>query len=661
MAQGIYTPLQLTAGSALLNNQGLKPLPSALTGAISSYNATTLITNLLLAIQYGITLTGTSGTTYNNLLSMGASVCPALGDSIPAAPLGNFTNLTASTAGFAGLVQQTGNNYLGNGDVGKFAQGFLAIQGYSSSTNALVNSVVNAQTYLGPTFTSMDSLVTNGISNINSNFSGLATDLANQGQLTNTNNLANYGTPGAVLQQLAAVGQMTGGLMSAVQNPLLAAGLSNQDITTLLAGPAGTTEREYNTLQMRAYQGMTQVTGDNLAQVLDILDVTTPNLTSMADLLDPVMIFPNSYATMQAPTPTGWTPIYGPGTSVNMDLAQNVANYLPTATGCEELGKVIPPDQAVANKSIQTALQQITGIPDTTILDLAQTIQGSTPDQWNLDQPYLPNALVATGAPIPTLYRAQQSVPAGTDITDTTYWLPTTLGGLNTMAGLPLVQAQTQALTQPVIDFYNNNYATGSGPNGTVTTCDIIGTAIDFRGFSSRINTVTTTITTMQSNGWLNTLNTIYTNMLGAIDAMDLQTYIDAANAEIAVLAASYPTYVSTLNTNWVYVATYLSKEKGYQTETNLDYANLTAGDKTVIYGFMQQLLVYGTETDEFGSAYFITQIADTSILGGQAMIGCLREGQNLQRMQASRINVDYTPSTTPAVTPVPAVVPVVG
>jgi hypothetical protein len=69
---------------------------------------------------------------------------------------------------------------------------------------------------------------------------------------------------------------------------------------------------------------MTNVTGDALTQVLDILDVTTPNLTSMADLLNPEMIFPNSYTTMQTPSPNGWIPIYGPNASVNMSLAQNV-------------------------------------------------------------------------------------------------------------------------------------------------------------------------------------------------------------------------------------------------------------------------------------------------------------------------------------------------
>ncbi len=58
----------------------------------------------------------------------------------------NFTNLTpVSTvpAGFSGLIQQTGNNYLGNGDVGRFAQGFI--------TNSSMNSAVRATQILSLT------------------------------------------------------------------------------------------------------------------------------------------------------------------------------------------------------------------------------------------------------------------------------------------------------------------------------------------------------------------------------------------------------------------------------------------------------------------------------------------------------------------------------
>jgi hypothetical protein len=80
--------------------------------------------------------------------------------------------------------------------------------------------------------------------------------------------------------------------------------------------------------------------------------------------------------------------------------------------------------------------------------------------------------------------------------------------------------------------------------------------------------------------------------MLTAIDDATLQPLIDQANADIAFIAATRPSYVSTLNTAWNYIATYLSKEKNYQTQANLDYANLSAGDKAVTFGFIQQLLL---------------------------------------------------------------------
>ena len=51
MAQGILTPLQLTAASALLANTGIDPLPTALTTAIASFNAASPITSFLLAVS----------------------------------------------------------------------------------------------------------------------------------------------------------------------------------------------------------------------------------------------------------------------------------------------------------------------------------------------------------------------------------------------------------------------------------------------------------------------------------------------------------------------------------------------------------------------------------------------------------------------------------
>jgi hypothetical protein len=264
--------------------------------------------------------------------------------------------------------------------------------------------------------------------------------------------------------------------------------------------------------------------------------------------------------------------------------------------------------------------------------------------------------LVFNGQPIPTYYRAQQTVPVGTDITDTNYWLPTTLGGLNTMADLPLIEAQTAPITPAVASYYDS-LATGTGPNGTITTYDVIGLAIDSNDFASRLNTATTAINALQTAGSLATLNTAYVNIVSAIDNTQMATYIADANNAIAALSAS--PYVTTLNTAWVYMANILNMEKGYQVAGSLDYFSLIAGDKLSTQSFVQQLPSYGNDVDAGGPAEFLIQVADTSILGGQAMVGCLREGQNQLRLSQAGIGQNYTPSTEPEVTPVPVVTPV--
>jgi len=672
MAQGILTPLQLTAAAGLLANIGLKPIPPALASAILTFNATTVISNFIAAVNYYKAQSFATQSTLESLLSIGSTVCPALGNSIPASPVGSYPYLSAEylttpfnatdgstldPSGFSELIRQTASAYLGDGDVGRFAQGFMAVQGYINTTNQFINSAVNAQTYLGPTFTSMDALTTNNISQVNPNFDGFGTDLANQGQLTDLGNLNEYGTPGALLQQLAKVGQFQGGLPGFVANSLNAAGVTNTGIANLLNGGSTITPSEYNLLQRQAYQGMQNVTGTDLDQVLQILDVTTPNITTMADLLDQSMIFPNSYTTLQTPTPNGPVPIYGPGTSVNLSLADNVANYLPQPTGCDELSKVIPSGIAVANKAVQSALQQITGIPTTTLPALAETVKGFTPDVWDSNTTYLADALVANGQPIPTFYRAQQDVPAGININNTDYWLPTTVCGLNTMADLPLIQAQTSPIASSVATYFSSTVATGTGPSGTITTCDVIGLAIDHDDFATRLGTATTAINALQAAGSLATLNTAYNNIATAPNDANVLTHIAQANAAIAALSAS--PYVTTLNTAWTYMANLMNLSAKYQTQASINYFTLIPGDKVSTMAFVQNLSQYGTQTDACGPAAFLNSLADTTTLTGQAVVGSLREGHNNQCLNDAGLGVNTTPSATLAVTPVPAVTPV--
>jgi hypothetical protein len=84
-----------------------------------------------------------------------------------------------------------------------------------------------------------------------------------------------------------------------------------------------------DSIQKLMYQAMTTITGSDLAQILGILGVTTANINSVADLLNPFILFPNSFQSLTAPTGNGPAPIYldASGT-VNTLLVSQLPSYV---------------------------------------------------------------------------------------------------------------------------------------------------------------------------------------------------------------------------------------------------------------------------------------------------------------------------------------------
>lgn len=679
MMPSILSPLQLTASVALLQNQGLRSFPAALATAIQSFNATTVISNFLAAVSFYKAQSFATQSTLTSLLSIGATVCPALGNSIPASPVGTYPYLnseylinylgavdgsTIDPSGFSNLIEQTCAAYLGNGDAGRFGQGFVAMQGYIASTNQYINSSVNANQYLGPLFTNMDDLVTANIASMTTDLPNFGIDLANQGNLWNMSKLDLYGTPAGLIQQISALAGIRGRTVPDLQNSLISMGLTATNIANLvndnrvgLNNPNGLTQNEFDKLQLMAYNAITTISGDALAQILDILGVTTPGIDSLDDLLNPVIMFPLSYASLQTPSPNGAVPIFNSTGAVNSSITPIVNSYLPIASGCDELGKVIPPAQATANKAIQVAFQQINNIPVTTLPKLADTVLGNVDNPWNVTQPYLANAVVGYGSPVPSYYRATDDVPAGTDINNTAYWTPTTLGGLSTMADLPLIQAQTTPVDSSVTSYVATTMATGTGPNGTITTYDVLGLALDSNDFATQLATATTAINSLQGAGSLATLNTAYVNILSASNDAGVITQINNANVSIAALSAS--PYVTTLNTAWTYMANLMNLSAKYTSQAGIDYFLLQPGDKNSVYAFVQNLPYYGLLTANGDAAEFLENIADTTTLGGQAIVGAMREGRNNARLSAASLyNTNQIPSN-PEIAPIPVIDPI--
>ena len=675
----ILSPLQLTASVSLLQNQGLKPFPAALAAAIAAFNATTVMQNFFAAVTAYKNKSFATQSTLTSLLTIGATVCPALGNSIPESPVGSYPYLdseylvnyfdtvdgsTIDPSGFSMLIEQTCAAYLGNGDAGSFSQGFVAVQGYIASTNKYINSSVNANQYLGPMFTNMDDLVTGGIASMTTDLPSYGIDLANQGNLWNMSKLDLYGTPAGLIQQISALAGIKGRAIPDLQNAMLAAGLSATDIANLvndnrvgLNKPNGLTPNEFDKLQVLAYNAMNMISGDALAQILDILGVTTPNIAELSDLLNPVIMFPLSYASLQTPSPNGAIPIFNSTGAVNSNITPVVNSYLPTASGCDELGKIIPPAQATANKAIQVAFQQINNVPNTTLPKLAEVVLGNTDNPWTVTQPYLANSVVSTGSPVPTYYRATADVPAGTDINNTAYWTPTTLGGLSTMADLPLIQAQTTPVDSSVTNYISTTMATGTGPDGTITTYDVLGLALDSDNFAAQLNTATTAVNALQTAGSLAALNTAYSGIASAANEGQAISHIADANTAIAALSAS--PYVTTLNTVWNYMANLMNLSAKYTSQAGINYFLLQPGDKNSVYAFVQNLPYYGLLTANGDAAEFLENIADTTTLGGQAIVGAMREGRNNSRLSAASLyNTNQIPSN-PEIAPIPVITPV--
>lgn len=383
MAESTATPLQLTAGVGFYSGNAITA-NTQLTNNVASYNALPLIADLLSAITLAsnVSLSISAGT-FANLKSLGASVsgnyCPALGDSVP-----SNVSLTVGNSGFASYISSQASTYLGGGDFGKFAQAFGAAQGYISLTNNVITSAANANgtDYLGPTFSNMNNLITADLAQVNLAFPAFGADLANVGCAIKFKNLDRIGTPAGLLQNLAECGNILNGSTPCVTAALNAQGLTSQNISDLvnnnvesLFNPDGLSSNQFDILQKRAYPALVNVTGSCLQDVLDILDCTLPNITTMADLLNPQKLFPTSYPSLTLPTPDGPVLIYDNNDAVSSSLAPILNSGTLSPIGCDQLAKIIPPADAAASRALQIAFQQIKGINNVTTQQLAAVLQ----------------------------------------------------------------------------------------------------------------------------------------------------------------------------------------------------------------------------------------------------------------------------------------------
>lgn len=627
MAISVLTPLQLDAGAGLLQNQGLAPnvaFASATYAYTGNYGGTgnlapqTAVTGLLAAIRIGGSNVGNgtilSNAVIANLQTLAANSCPALSDSVPASYSGNIT-VYVNPPGFSGVLTNSANTYLGNGDLTKFVQGFNIAESYTTQTNLFVNTAVNSQTYLGNTFSNMNNMITGDITTVNLATTAFGTDLEALGVLWNLADLESLGSPFNLINRIVS---LTGNL-PVLGLLLLAEGVSEDTVFNLTNPTLSVTDSE----QRLMYQAMTKTTGDNLAQILKVLKITTAGIDTMADLLNPVRLFPNSFQSLTVATAGGSRAIYvNASGAINTALLTELPAYV--ISSYNQLQQIIPPDQALANKALSSALKQITGISFLSLPDFALTVKG-----------------------------------------------------MQTTKDLPLISALDQAVPPQVANYYINTLADGTGPGNTILITDVLGTAIGWISTDALGNTVaifnTMNLTYLKTiyqtmtnavNGQYDSGNTVvipsgtpgtgsYTDINSAFTGESAGNVvaggpglIPTALAELSNVVAAYPTQVTSLNQNWTNMANQVILEQSLQASAQLNYANLTANQQNSMYGFIFSLPGYGTDTAVGGTAQFIEGIAQLDTFTGQAVVACLRQGRNQVLLSGSGI---YTNSSIPA------------
>jgi hypothetical protein len=666
---GSLSALQLQAAAGLFQNQGYI-VNANLTANVTAYTSTALLTPLINAMLAAPgNLTANTQVLLQTFAGNVGNSCPALADSIVLGTV-DIVPFSNTSPGMSGVITLTADAYMGNGDLSKFTQTFVQTNSYCSTVNSFINSAVNANSYLGPTFTGQDNLIASGLTEINLATAAMGDDLFNAGHYIDLGNLDNYGTPLALIQQISR----RAGTISPLIATLSVAGVPDNIILNLNDPAVVVTD----TIQKLMYNALLGVTGDELANILRILDVWTPNINTLADLLNPAVMLPNSYPSLTMPTADGPRAIYI--TPEPLPLEDNLT---------AEQSQAILDEEAAARAIDRPLACEIRQSENpVTAGSTASPITGDTSGNTGSGNQYTPNSLLepivaADQAGIsyerlsvmttPGLALANKALSCALDqVTNvsrmTLPQLAVAFLSAETNKGLTAIESQTQPLPTADVSYYANSIATGSGVNGTILLTDILGTAVGTNITVNLENSVTI-INTLYDNGNINNAlanlitiyNGIYANTIVS-DEGNVGNLITAAQVEIGNIIAANPAETANLNTYFSAISAQITKETELQVKAGIDIGNVQGNSQPAIMSFVSALPGFGLETKVGGSAQYLELVAniDTSTTAssnatsaGQSTVAVLREGRtttglNVAGVGTAATTVDPIPSTPP-------------
>jgi hypothetical protein len=294
-------------------------------------------------------------------------------------------------------------------------------------------------------------------------------------------------------------------------------------------------------------------------------------------------------------------------------------------TTYNQLRRIIPPDQALANKGMQAGLEQVKNIFDTAL---------------------------------PTLAAATEGLESNTD--------------------LPAINALTQPLPANVTAYYTQTLATGSGVDGLLLLTDVIGSCAGYN-ISEPLSNTTVILNTMTSEGDFVSLTNGTTGVYTVMENTAAGTYtvddgmgdftttippglpgagVYIANTAGGSISSAFtsglnPAMVSTVNSivaanpsqvanttaSFNIICNQLLTEQINLARADIQFANLLPN--TVPWSLVYNLASDGLDVVEGGAAYVLQSVANVATQGGQAMISTMREARNQVRLNSAGMQTD--------------------
>jgi hypothetical protein len=477
-------------------------------------------------------------------------------------------------------------------DVSRYLQIYGPSLGYQATANQFINSGNNAGP-INETFVDMDALTTGGLSLVNADTNKFGEDLQDLGVAINPGDISNLGFPSTLLRQIFNAG----GLLPVLRTALIENGLTDD----ILAEVAESTQPLTGNIERLIYTAMQTVTGNDLAQVLQLLDVRLTTLSSLASLLDPSRIFVRSRSGLRLLIGQTPQPLYLADGSIN----QSLETEFDTDDTYLLLKKIIPADQALANRALSRSFFQIKNV-----LSLS----------------------------LPEISVAAISVQPNTGLES--------INNLTQAVSPDTVQAVTESIAGDITVTGNLTVPAGSGPKGSLYLADFVGTPAGYP-HTTRLDSTKNTIDEMRERQELDGVIAVFDDMFallqtaGPYDDEFANVLIPAANQAISSVQSNYAKQADSLNESFDLMAAQLVREPVNQTRAGIDLTNIRANNTPVLMSFAQNLHTIGQDESEFGPLYIISETANQSTPGGQAIIASLREGKNIKNLENAGIGMD--------------------